>query len=209
MKQKAFLFGVIHLVCLSALFSATRTASGQGAVIFDPANRHYYQALSGDMPWTSARDSAANITYMGSQGHLATISSAEENNFIYSLVYSRFFTNYPGITGKGDWVWLGGYQPDGSLEPAGSWTWVTGESFDYTNWDSGQPSDSQGGGLAQNFLLMWHGGSWNDAAGPFNGNDVSGFIVEFEPVPEPCTTALLGVSGLAGWFVKRRRRQRF
>lgn len=190
-----------------ALFGVVQTTPGQGPTIFNPANGHYYQPVGGDLPWLTASNMAAGMTYQAYQGHLVTISSADENNFVYSSVYSTFFTNFPGNTGKGDWVWLGGYQPESSLEPAGGWTWVTGEPFDYANWDSGQPSDSQGGGLAQNFLLIWHGGSWNDAAGPFIGNDVSGFIVEFEPVPEPSEIVLAAVGILLLGF--RRQQKKF
>ncbi len=64
------------------------------------------------------------MTYNGWPGHLATVTSAEENAFIVDMTNSY---NH----------WLGGYQPAGSDEPAGNWQWVTGEPWIYANWNSG------------------------------------------------------------------------
>ena len=57
------------------------------------------------------------------------------------------------------------------------WTWVTGEPFDYQNWDDGQP-DGPGD---QNWGVIWEndGGKWDDGGGPMP------FIVEFGDVQEP------------------------
>jgi hypothetical protein len=191
---------------LGSLFIAT-IAPAQGTFVFNPANGHYYEAVRGNISWPVANEAAAARTYLGNPGHLVAISSAEENAFIFELVYTPVFTNFPGITGLGDWVWLGGFQPPGSLEPADDWSWVTEEPFDFSNWDAGQPSDTAGNpNGSQNFLLMWAQGFWNDAAGPgFGGNPVAGYIVEYEPVPEP-NIALLAVLGMTSLFLFHRKR---
>lgn len=197
----------ICLSCFVVLLCAIHAqAQIYGDPIFNPDNGHYYETVLYGTSWTSASNTAASLTFGDAQGYLATISSQTENDFVYDSVYLTVFTNYPGITGQGDWVWLGGYQLDGSPEPAGGWTWVTDEPFDYTNWNASQPSDSQGGGIAQNYLLMWHGGYWNDAAGPPFGNSIQGFIVEFAPTPEPPSIALLALGGLllCFRFIKKR-----
>ena len=67
-------------------------------------------------------------------GYLATITSDAENNFLGQLAQPF----YPLSAAAN----IGGYQdledPDYS-EPGGAWKWITGEPFEYTNWQSGEP----------------------------------------------------------------------
>ncbi len=88
-------------------------------------NGHYYELIEERLSWSDARDSAVS---MG--GYLATITSQEEDDFIDN-VFNGYF-------------WIGGYQLEGSTEPDGGWQWVTGEDWSYTNWFSGEPSNSVG-----------------------------------------------------------------
>ena len=106
----------------------------------NPANGHVYEVVFGPetFPWNIAKDEAAKRTFGGRQGHLATITSQQENDFIFS--------NFPEV---GDpCCWLGGHQPGDTPaqdpDPAAGWTWVTGEPFTYTNWGGGEPNDSGG-----------------------------------------------------------------
>ena len=79
-------------------------------------------------------------------GWLADIQSAAENDFVFSLLTSDMWYLEMG-DGAGLGPWLGGFQPEGSPEPAGNWQWVTGSLFTdangsfigYTNWYPGQP----------------------------------------------------------------------
>ena len=86
-----------------------------------------------------------------------------------------------GAGGTG--YWLGGFQPSGSSEPSGGWTWVTGEAFNYANWANGEPNNTGGGENSlemyayANLLVL---GRWNDAA----SNDpssayIEGYVVEY------------------------------
>lgn len=172
------------------------TGACQGLITFNPTNGHYYQPFFGSYSWPDARDAAASLSHLGYIGHLATIGSQAENNFVYGSVYAPNFQEF-NRPAQSSWVWLGGFQPAGSAEPAGGWSWVTGESFDYARWDTGQPSGGLGnpGGSGQNFLLMWYQGYWNDGDGPgFGGGSMSGYIVEYEPVPEPSVFGMFAVA---------------
>ena len=79
---------------------------------FNPANHHYYEAVSGGFTWAAARDSAATATYDGLAGHLVCVDDEAENVFIYNELgkdVQRF--------------WLGGLQDANSpdfAEPAGA-----------------------------------------------------------------------------------------
>ena len=77
-------------------------------------------------------------------GHLVTISSRAENEFVY-----KFFSTDPRFTyddkdGAGFGPMIGLYQAPGSREPSGGWAWETGEPLDFIGWSSGNP-DNFGG----------------------------------------------------------------
>ena len=84
-------------------------------------NGHWYQAkpLEADC-WDQSRLLAQN-----SGGYLATINSSSENLLVFALVQPFYGSN----------VSLGGYF---DLE-SGSWRWVSGEAWQYTNWQFGEP----------------------------------------------------------------------
>jgi hypothetical protein len=97
-------------------------------------NGHSYYRSTGSMTWTQARQACIN---MG--GHLVTITSAAENNFV--------FNTWPS-------GWIG--FTDEVVE--GQWRWVTGESVVYTNWNWGEPNNVGNEDYAQ----FVGGGRWND-----------------------------------------------
>jgi hypothetical protein len=152
-------------------------AGGPGPV-YNPANGHWYQAvrINGTVTWPQARAAAEAMTHQGYRGHLATVTSEEENRFILAQVNS-----VPG--GPYDW-WLGAYQdrnaPD-YREPGGGWRWVTGEAWGYTAWKEGEPNDLPHN---ENAVHMSRFGlTWNDLPESF---PLSSYVVEFgPPLPPP------------------------
>jgi hypothetical protein len=174
-------------------------------------NGHYYERVDTPDPltWYAARDAAASMSYLSMPGHLATITSQAENDFIISALGGEFALRAH---------YLGGFQPPGSPEPAGGWEWVTGEPWAFNRFLDGEPNNSYID-LSPEDALMFHGtGSyrWNDfpinlAEIPFNFIIASpGYVVEYEaaPVPEPSTLLLLGsgMAGLVGTGWRRNRR---
>ncbi len=72
------------------------------------------------------------MSYNGMNGHMATITSPDENNFIVTTFRDPSY------------CWLGGFQPDDvpvGIEPYGGWQWLTGEPWSYTNWAERQPDN--------------------------------------------------------------------
>jgi hypothetical protein len=88
---------------------------------------------NGGITWDEAKAAAESSSYNGWKGHLVTITSTEENQFVD--------TNFPV-----DCYWLGGYQPEGSSEPSGNWQWVTGEKWNFVYWNPGFEPNNQYGG---------------------------------------------------------------
>jgi hypothetical protein len=66
------------------------------APVLNPANGHYYEVVwpGRVLTWEEAHDEAAASTYLGMQGYLATITSAEEQAFIEHLL-EDFLEQFP------------------------------------------------------------------------------------------------------------------
>ena len=95
-------------------------------------------------------------------GHLATISSIEENTFITQLL-----ENYDDSNPNGLHI---GLSDEGS---EGIWYWITNEESYFLNWDSGEPNNMWGG---QNYAEIYLNGLWND----IGGNEVRRALLEIE-----------------------------
>ena len=152
----------------------------------------YVSGLSwNELSWDQA---STNVNAMGAGWHLATITSLGENSFVSSLLLNGDPVKHISE------AWIGGYQnPLNTTDAALNWTWVTGETFGYTNWNGFEPNDFMGPGTEQ-YLTMYFDGTWNDSAGT-----LTGYVAERNtPVPIPGAVWLLG-SGIVGLIGLRRR----
>lgn len=129
----------------------------------DASTGNAYQLVTASLNWDNARTAAAARTYLGTSGHLATITSAAEQSYVANLI-------------SGTEAWIGGTQPSGSPEPAGGYTWITGEPFNYTNWSSGEPNNAGG----EDTVLFGFNGLWNDLS---RASTVARYLVEYDNVP--------------------------
>ncbi len=117
---------------------------------------HWFEAIemSAGVDWSMAQDSAFA---MG--GYLATITSVEENDFVFSLIDSAIY--WRDTSGFAIGPWIGGVQADGAIEPGGDWRWISGESFIYDKWSPGEPDDDGGanrihfGGTGSSPISSW------------------------------------------------------
>jgi hypothetical protein len=108
----------------------------------DPLTGHYYEVVTSEhLTWAEAEAAAESRTFLGVQGHLATLTSEHESGFVrFEAAWWIFGVGYLDES----CCWVGGYQLEGSPEPEGGWQWVTGEPWDYTDWGSGKPDDVTG-----------------------------------------------------------------
>ena len=110
---------------------------------------HRYELVPGLHTWEQARQEAVRRG-----GHLATITSHEEND----ALIAAFGTQLNMLDTS---FWLGGVRTNKDSD----WRWVTGEPFAFTDWHSGQP-DSE---VFPAYLQLWRPGAsvrrprWDDS----------------------------------------------
>lgn len=126
-------------------------------------NGHWYKVIQDN----SISDWNAASQYCNAQnGYLATITSAEENDFLYSYITQEGYSSaYFGLS-------------DAASE--GNWTWNNGEEVSYTNWHRNEPNSENSNEDYALFYYKYSDGSWND--GDFGNRTVSGgtaFICEW------------------------------
>ncbi len=158
-----------------ALVIAAHTAAIQiGDIVFNPDNGHYYERVDANIDWEHSRLNAGK-SYKGLIGHLATITSEEENQFI--------FEKLGGDKLKGHWI--GGYK--GPSSQGSVWHWISGERFTFVNFGPGEPNNNGGNedGLQFHFTGQFVHGKWNDLPKLETGTDRAlGYVVEYEaPIP--------------------------
>jgi hypothetical protein len=156
---------------------------GDSTKIYNPNNGHYYQRIDTATSWLNAKAYCENLG-----GHLVTITSQAENDFIYNAL---------GV-GHGT-IWIGGFFD----LPSNQWRWVTDEPWVYQNWEAGQPD----GYNNQNYANFWggHSGRWDNDGPPDWPNRYYVFICEWGPTCD-LSTALdnnklsFTTEGDANWY---------
>lgn len=163
MKTGRRIINVLLAASITLTTVSWATAAGDDIKIPEDAteyNGHYYKVYHDSMMWSEAKAMCESIG-----GHLATVSDANEQTFLETLV-----SLYP----QKENYWLGGFYSD----EIRNWVWVDGSSFVYSNWDVRQPDNNSGD---EEFLRMvnqditysnWsaHMGKWNDTADSADGD---------------------------------------
>lgn len=179
--------------------------------------------------WSDAAAQAAASTFGGVSGHLATVTSAAENNFL-SSTFALAATRIQG-------AWLGG-----QVDSSGVGSWAAGPEAGqvysyfqvaapgaYANWGGIEPNNATShvymniGATYTDPNGSIYPGQWVDDNPGFHSStgqpaiftdNVVGYLVEYEsptfsaPIPEPETYAmLLAGLGLLGFQARNRKRR--
>ncbi|MCX7092735.1 MAG: lectin-like protein [Methylobacter sp.] len=191
-KNKAFKLIPVSIGLFTLLTGAAQ-ADDSARLLWD-TNGHYYQRFEGaPLIWNDAKTACESKS-----AHLATITSLDEQGFIYSSLLN-------GLNSRA-WYHIGGTSTD-----TYTWTWVTGEKFtQYTNWDSNSyPSHSSGQNNLGIFVnidfnnFSGHNGQWLNTGADWTA---TGYICEWSS-QNYISTALVpdqngnGVNEIAVLFV--------
>lgn len=126
-------------------------------------NDHYYQLYPLRLTWEEAEEYFEQIG-----GHLATISSQEENDFLFEYIKSL---GYPS-------AFFGAFCEKWD----GNWSWVNGEDFRYSNWTAGQPAPDLGTNYYTLFSVDTQDGTWTNDS-PQNKETIP-FLCEWDTKQE-------------------------
>jgi prepilin-type N-terminal cleavage/methylation domain-containing protein len=139
--------------------------------VVGPNGRAYRFVSAPGISHASATTAAAGFQSAGRTGHLATITSAAEHNFIVSLLGTSSAWVSGADTGtEGTWRWTSG--PEAGQQFANGVASVGGS---YVNWNVAQP-DNAGGNEHCMHLHAPFGHRWNDVPCGWTLN--AGYVVE-------------------------------
>lgn len=174
-KAKLWATGLVSCLLATAAFP-------DSGVRENPANGHRYQRIDELLVWQDAKLYCEDLG-----GYLTSITSEDENDFVRA---------FPRTTQ----IWLGG--TDERIE--GTWEWVSGEPWGYSNWAPGEPNNL----YPEHYLIMHSGatGLWND----YRGIVPRPFVCEWEAQPMPTLPraglVLLALALIAAGALALRRR---
>ena len=192
------IFRIALLSLLLALFQSSLFAGPIQWTVASGGNGHWYQYVPTKTDWLSAEAAAQATSFLGVQGHLATVSNLAEDNFLVPLATDNPEFFWLGLTCQATanlgtngrqfvWVddsntivWQGGPPSSGGFSPSGV----------FANWSVGEPNNSTG---VENYVIEYtvdH--RWNDTNLDRLG-DGAGYVIEYNVVPEPTAIALLGI----------------
>lgn len=139
-------------------------------------NDHWYGIIALELYFDEVVKVAPTFARNGVKGHLATIQSEEENQFVIEHVVGDF--RQPC---RQDQYWLGG------IEEGGRWRWLDGTEWGFENWAPREPNNIG----VETAVSMWgpsarikgrFPGGWNNCAPDDTVNLLGHFfgIVEFD-----------------------------
>lgn len=182
MKKIWKLTFVIAVLLVSITSSIMASAESYTPAAVLEYNDHIYKLYDASLTWENAKTACEELG-----GHLVTITSLEEQKQIEDLLNQG---------GEKKQYWIG-------LKTSSGYTWVTGETYSYSNWDTGEPNNnSRSDGAVEDYIHIYNTANprvygsqrfkWNDmfADNTYPGEEGNfslstvGFICEWDDVSD-------------------------
>jgi len=115
-----------------------------GWTLYNNNNTKCFRLFPSKLGWNDAEAFCQGESQLGFTGHLASVHSTEENNFILK--------SFGKVSG-----WIGATD----VENEGQWQWSDTSPFDYESWAGGEPNSFGG---EEHCVDFWHltAYGWND-----------------------------------------------
>ncbi|MFO1485053.1 MAG: protein kinase [Verrucomicrobiaceae bacterium] len=159
-------FESVEMQTSAALNSSTTLPTTQPSSVLTFGGHRYQHVRHSKIAWAEAKAQAERLG-----GHLATITSKEEHDFIAAKIYDELPPGYHLIFGL--------------LREADvkDWRWVTGESFAFGAWTKGQPDAQTKFAAVGTYWRTGPGAAslvvgWDDMPGI--DTTTSGYLVEWD-----------------------------
>jgi len=148
----------------NVLLSVAATVNPVG-YYYNGVNGHFYRPISTTATYTGARTAALNTTFKGQTGYLVTITSADEDAFIFNNVpQGNIWFALTDEASEARWTIDAGPEA-GTLIKINNGQLNGNIPGQYNNWAPGEPNNS---GNEDYAVTKWSGGSqWNDLPNNF------------------------------------------
>ena len=139
---------------------------------YNGTNGHFYRPISTGATYTNARTLSSQQTFKGQQGYLVTITSADEDTFIFNNVpQSNIWFALTDEASEARWTIDAGPEA-GTLIKINNGHLNGNIPGQYNNWAPGEPNNS---GNEDYAVTKWNGSQWNDLPNHFSNP----YVVEF------------------------------
>jgi hypothetical protein len=139
---------------------------------YNGVNGHFYRPIATGATYTNAKTLASQQTFKGQQGYLVTITSADEDAFIFNNVpQSNIWFALSDAASEARWTIDAGPEA-GTLIKINNGQLNGNIPGQYNNWAPGEPNDS---GNEDYAVTKWNGSQWNDLPNNFSNP----YVIEY------------------------------
>jgi len=141
------------------------TTVNPAGFFYNGTNGHFYRPISTGTTYTNARAAALNTTFKGQTGYLVTITSADEDAFIFNNVpQGNIWFALTDEVVEGQWRIDAGPER-GTLIKTSNGQTAGNIAGQYNNWAGGEPNNA---GNEDYAVTKWNGSQWNDLPNNFS-----------------------------------------
>lgn len=160
------------------VYIAVTATENPAGYFYLPTNGHFYRPISTTAFYSAAKSAAAATTFKGQTGYLVTITSADEDAFIYNNVpQSNIWFALSDVAQEGYWRIDAGPE-NGTLIKTANGQTAGNIAGQYNNWAGGEPNNAGGEHYA---VTKWNGSQWNDLPNNYN----CAYVIEYGTWTDP------------------------